>query len=158
MRVVFLMFLLAACTPPGIQETNPHTGLTTIASRGHTLDVQWDATLSARAAYFERDGKEVWSVYTFVTRDDRNVPDIRSAWSFGKQLPYRRLDIRRANCVRSCDRQEHGEIVLSRQLFEMLSQTGLTFHLNGVRGSFTGHMPGRAFGDVLARVPRQPGA
>ena len=152
MRALVLMMLLAACASPGVEEVNPHTGVTTIASRGHTLDLKWNATLSARAAYFERNGTEIWSIYTFVTRGDRNTPKITSAWSHGVELYYRRVDVRRTNCALDCNRQENGEIVLSRELFEMLRNRGLTFHLVGKRGSYTGHLPGDAFSEVLSRV------
>lgn len=152
MRVVALILLLTACTTPGVNEANPHTGLTTIASRGYTLDLQWNATLAARAVYFNRRDTEVWSIYTYVTRDDRNSPRITSAWSFGRDLPYRRIDTRRTNCALDCNRQELGEIPMNRRLFEMLSDTGLTFHLVGGRGSYTGHLPGEAFTEVLTKV------
>ena len=151
MRVLGLILLLTACTSPGVEEVNPHTGLTTIASRGYTLELQWNATLSARAVHFERNGTEHWSVYTYVTRDDRNTPQITSAWSFGRALPYRRIDQRRTGCGLVCNRQEQGEIVLNRALFEMLRETGLTFHLVGERGSYTGQLPGMAFGEVLEK-------
>ena len=152
MRVLALVLLLAACTTPGVDEVNPHTGLTTIASRGYTLQLQWNATLAARAAHFERNGAEVWSVYTYVTRDDRNTPSITSAWSFGRQLQYRTIDRQRTGCGVVCNRQEQGEIVLNRRLFETLSTRGLTFHLVGDRGSYAGHLPGAAFAEVLAKA------
>lgn len=146
-----VLLVLFGCTSPSVEEVNPHTGLTTIASRGYTLELQWNATLAARAVHFKRNGTDVWSVYTYVSRDDRNTPLVDSAWSFGRKLPYRKIDRRRTNCAIDCNRQEQGEIVLNRRLFEILSETGLTFHLVGKRGSYTGHLPADAFANVLAK-------
>ena len=152
MRALFLLLFLSACTTPAIYSQNPHTGVTLVGSRGHMLQSGLNASFEARAALSKKGEDEAWRILTYVTRDDRNYPRIMSAWTHGIELPYRRLDRRRAGCGSGCNRQEAGEIIASRKLFEILSGSGLTFQLIGKRGTYTGHLPGSAFTEVLSKA------
>jgi len=142
MRALLLLLLLAACTAEPVSGVNPHTGVASRASGVVTIDRRAPARLEVRAVRLAKDGAEAFALLTFVTRDDLNYPEIESAWSFGRPLPYERIDRRRVGFAR----QEAGVIRLSRDVVEAASAgPGLELQLIGPRGSHAGHVPAGLF-------------
>jgi len=145
--LLFLAVMLGACAPGPVSEVNPHTGVASRASGVLTIDRRYPARLEVRAVRLAKAGAEEFALLTFVTRDDLNYPRIERVWSFGRALPYARIDRRRIGFAR----QEAGAIRLSRGAVEAAARTGLTFQMIGPRGTYGGTVPARLFGEILAR-------
>jgi len=150
MRALLFLLLLgglvAGCAVEPTASLNPHTGVASRASGLVTIDRRTPARLEVRAVRLAKTGDEAFALLTFVTRADLNYPGVESAWSFGRPLPYERIDRRRVGFAR----QEAGMIRLSRGVVEAASAgPGLTLQLMGPRGSHTGHVPAGLFLAVL---------
>lgn len=153
------VLLLAGCGTGPETTTNPHTGVTVHRSAEAALDRSPASAFYARAVAFEAGGQTRFALLTRVVRSDLNYPVIESAWSHGRRLPYDKGDRRRVGCgtATGCLREEVGSVPMSRGLFEAADRAGgLTLQLVGRRGSYTGHVPGAAFAEVLRRAGRGP--
>jgi hypothetical protein len=147
MRALLFLLALAACSEGPTAGFNPHTGVTSRASGVVMIDRRYPARLEVRAVRLAKDGAEAFALLTFVTRSDLNYPKIESVWSFGRPLPYERLDRRRVGY----DRQEAGRVPLTRSLVEAATAGGgLTVQLVGRRGSYGGHVPATLFAATLS--------
>jgi len=138
--------LLAACAPGPETVFSPHSGVTTRASSLETIDRRYPARLEARVVRVSKGGEEAFAIQTFVTRSDLNYPRVEAVRSFGRVLPYERVDRRRV----AGERQEFGLVRLDRARVRAFAETGLTLEVSGPRGVYSGHIPARLFREALA--------
>lgn len=85
-----------------------------------------------------------------TTYSTRNRLLINEAWSFGKQLHYKKGVIRTRRCRDgACPAIESGMVLLDESQFNSAAVNGLEFELIGRLGNVTGRIPAQAFSQVL---------
>lgn len=144
--LVLISVWLAACTGSfPATDHDVHTGVTRHVSELQTRRLPDLGQTQAAAIVIDQGGERGYGVKLYVTRYDLNYPKIRSAWSFGRQLPYRRDDRRRIASAR----QEAGHILLRPDAFHRAAERGLVLELVGARATYPFSLPARLFRQAL---------
>lgn len=146
---VLILLLLAACGGRGpSSDGDPHLGIRVSRSSLHVAERQVDWTVGVRAVIVETATWRSHALLTYIARSDLNFPKIREVRSFGRTLPYRRLDRQRAGRLRA----EGGRILMTAGDFEAATGTGLAFRMYGPRGSYDVAVPARLFAEALTEA------
>lgn len=85
--------------------------------------------------------------FTTVYRSDDKI-GAYEAWSFGKKYRFVKGGNVRRGC-RGCSATELGAVFMSDSDFNSAAVNGFEFELRGRSGDVTGHIPARAFSEVL---------
>ena len=147
-RAILPLFLLLGCTQdPPAKKIDPHLGTTTHSSSTHLAGATIVSSHNVRAVMVKRNNLTTCTLLTYVTRNDLNYPKIQTVRSFGKTLPYTRIDRQRAGPLRA----EAGRIGMSCKEFARLADTGISFRMYGPMGVYSFNVPARLFSEALAQ-------
>ena len=140
-----LLCLAAACSASRPQTiVDKHLGTTTHSSATHRAGGSSHYQIHVRALAVEAATMRNCTLLTYVTRSDLNFPKIETVRSFGRTLPYERIDRQRAGTLRA----EAGRIKMTCDQFARLSEVGLTFRMYGPRGTYDAVVAGRIFAEA----------
>ena len=120
---------------------DPHLPAVTQSSASYKTGRTENAYVVVRAMRTKTGGRTAHALGIIVARSDLNYPKITGLRSFGKPLPYKRLDRHRIGRLRA----ETGLIPLSRSEFNAFAGTGIEFRIYGKRGAYTVKVPARLF-------------
>ena len=153
-RAILPLLMLLGCTQePPATRFDRHLGTTTHSSSTHLAGATIVSNHKVRAVIVKQNEGTICTLLTYITRNDLNYPKIELVRSFGKTLPYTRIDRQRAGPLRA----EAGRIRMSCKEFARLADTGISFRMYGPRGVYRASVPARLFGEALAKYAAPSG-
>ncbi|MCV6592477.1 MAG: hypothetical protein OIF48_05975 [Silicimonas sp.] len=153
-RILILLCLLAGCSTLAPSRVwDPHSEVLTGSSASLIAGRAPNAQVTLRAIVTRSAKGTAHGLGVIVARRDLNYPKITALKSFGKALPYRKLDRHRIGTLRA----EIGVIPLTPSLFRTFADTGIQFRIYGKRGQYDVQAPARLFREALAQSARRNG-
>lgn len=139
---------LAACQTPAGTYTDVHTGTNAIHSSSATVH---DGLLTTMRVMVGWSNKRGYQIHTDYMGTGTGWAFFDSAWSYGQQLPYKKLQSIVLGCAAGCTTQETGMVAISDEMFSRGLASGLQFRLMGSGGSLVIDVPSRLFKEVADR-------
>lgn len=145
-RLCLILGALSACSTAGPSTSfDPHLPSRTDASATHKAGQSENAVVTVRAMKTQTASGTAYALGLIVARSDLNYPKIDELRSFGKRLPYRRMDRHRIGTLRA----EIGVVPLTESSLESLARTGIAFRIYGPRGPYDAHVPPVIFRQII---------